>query len=319
MNEMIAPFNFDPQHDFIMVAGPTASGKSALAMDIAKAVDGVIINGDSMQIYRDLSIVTACPSPLEKMAMPHRLYNALDGADVCSVGKWLGLLHQEVAAIRAYGKVPIICGGTALYLNAAQHGISAIPDIDEALHKAVIAEHREKGGAAMLEELALFDGALAARLSPGDSQRITRAIEVYRQTSRPLSDWQQDDPQGQLSGRAFNFTVLPDRDELYARINKRFAMMWEAGALPEVERLLARELPTSAPVMKAVGVPQIAAYLAGEMTDEEAIADAAMQSRRYAKRQFTFFRNNFITNYEFQELYSTRDDLEFFSKILFSA
>lgn len=319
MNEVTTSFLFDPQHDFIMVAGPTASGKSALAMDIAKAVDGVIINGDSMQIYRDLSVVTACPSPLDKMAMPHRLYNTLDGADVCSVGKWLGLLHQEVAAIRAYGKVPIICGGTALYLNAAQHGISAIPDIAADLHEAVIAEHRQKGGAAMLEELARFDGALAARLSPGDSQRITRAIEVYRQTSRPLSEWQQDDPQGQLSGRAFNFTVLPDRDELYARINKRFAMMWGAGALPEVERLLARELPASAPVMKAVGVPQIAAYLAGEITEDDAITDAAMQSRRYAKRQFTFFRNNFITNYEFQELYSTREDLEFFSKILFSA
>lgn len=319
MNEVTSPFIFDLQHDFIMVAGPTASGKSALAMDIAKAIDGVIINGDSMQIYRDLSVVTACPSAGDKKAIPHRLYNVLDGADMCSVGKWLDYLHQEVVTIRSSGKVPIICGGTALYLNAAQHGISAIPDIDATLHDAVIAEHRQKGGAAMLEELARFDEALASRLSPGDSQRITRAIEVYRQTSRPLSEWQKDAPQGQLSGHAFNFTVLPDRDELYERINQRFAMMWDAGALPEVERLLARDLPVSAPVMKAVGVPQIAAYLAGEMTEEEAIADAAMQSRRYAKRQFTFFRNNFITNYEFTELYSTRDDLEFFSKILFSA
>lgn len=309
--------SFSHAQDYIMVAGPTASGKSALAIDLANAYDGVVINADSMQIYSDLKIVTACPDEGELSQAPHRLYNALDGAEACSVGKWMGLVRDEVANARAQGKLPILCGGTALYLNAAQHGMSEIPDIPEALHLSVIAEHKEKGGAAMLEMLAQCDPVIAQRLTAGDSQRITRAIEVYRQTGRPLSAWQADPPKGQLSGRSFNFFIAPDRDALYARIDARFAQMWEAGALEEVERLLARKLDPKLPIMKAVGVPQIADYLTGNCSKIEAIMEAQKQSRRYAKRQFTFFRNNFITNYLMEETYSKRKNLEFFSKILF--
>ena len=309
--------SFSHAHDYIMVAGPTASGKSALAIDLANAYDGVVINADSMQIYDDLKIVTACPDEDELRQAPHRLYNALDGAEACSVGRWMGLVRDEVASARAHGKLPILCGGTALYLNAAQHGMSEIPDIPDALHQEVIAEHKQKGGAAMLEALAQCDPVIAQRLTAGDSQRITRAIEVYRQTGRPLSAWQSDPPKGHLSGTSFNFFIAPDREALYARIDKRFALMWEGGALEEVEALLARKLDPKLPIMKAVGVPQIADYLAGKCSKNDAIAEAQKQSRRYAKRQFTFFRNNFITNYLIEETYSKRKNLEFFSKILF--
>ena len=308
--------SFNPRTDTIIVAGPTASGKSALAIDIAKACDGVIINGDSMQIYRDLSVVTACPDDDEQSQVPHRLYNVLDGAEACSVGKWLHLVREEVARVRALGCVPILCGGTALYLNAAQHGMSAIPDIPEDVHQAVIKEHAQKGGVQLLAELQAIDPELAARLAAGDSQRITRAIEVFRHTNRKLSDWQNDPQQGHLSGRCFNFTILPEREQLYQRINQRFKAMWDNGAVPEVATLLARNLPPKLPVMKAVGVPQIASFLNGEMTKEEAILAASQESRRYAKRQFTFFRNNFITNYLFEETYLKSKNSEFFANIL---
>ena len=307
---------FNRNQDVIMIAGPTASGKTALAIDIAHIVDGVIINGDSMQIYDDLSILTACPTEDEKQAAPHRLYNHLDGGQACSVGKWLALVHQEAEEVRRLGKVPIICGGTALYLNAAQHGISAIPDIPEQLHLQVIAEHRSLGGEAMLNHLKIIDPEIGARLSAGDSQRITKAIEVFRHTNRPLSDWQQDPPQGQLSGQFFNISILPDRAELYDRINRRFALMWDKGAVDEVKTLLKRGLAPNLPVMKAVGVPQIARYLKGEIDQTAAIEEAQTESRRYAKRQFTFFRNNFITNYPIEETYSARKKIDFFSKIL---
>ena len=307
---------FNRNQDVIMIAGPTASGKTALAIDIAHIVDGVIINGDSMQIYDDLYILTACPTEDEKQAAPHRLYNHLDGGQACSVGKWLALVHQEAEEVRRLGKVPIICGGTALYLNAAQHGISAIPDIPEQLHLQVIAEHRSLGGEAMLNHLKIIDPEIGARLSAGDSQRITRAIEVFRHTNRPLSAWQQDPPQGQLSGQFFNISILPDRAELYDRINRRFALMWDKGAVDEVKTLLKRGLAPNLPVMKAVGVPQIARYLKGEIDQMAAIEEAQTESRRYAKRQFTFFRNNFITNYPIEETYSARKKIDFFSKIL---
>ena len=308
--------NFDRTQDVIMIAGPTASGKTALAIDIAHIVDGVIINGDSMQIYDDLSIITACPSEEEQAAAPHRLYNYLDGAEACSVGKWMALMRAQVDEVRRMGKVPILCGGTALYLNAAQHGISAIPDIPEQLHLQVMAEHRSLGGEAMLAHLKIIDPEIGARLSAGDSQRITRAVEVFRHTNRPLSAWQQDPPQGQLSGQFINISILPDRAELYDRINQRFALMWDGGAIEEVRALLDRNLAPNLPVMKAVGVPQIARYLKGEIDKDNAIDEGQRESRRYAKRQFTFFRNNFITNFLIDETYSARKKIDFFSKVL---
>ena len=307
---------FNRDQDVIMIAGPTASGKTALAIDIAHIVDGVIINGDSMQIYDDLSILTACPSEEEQNEAPHHLYNHLDGAEACSVGKWMGLVREEVEKARQKGKVPILCGGTALYLNAAQHGISAIPDIPETLHLQVMAEHRSLGGEAMLAHLKIIDPEIGNRLAPGDSQRITRAIEVFRHTNRPLSAWQNDPPQGQLTGNFVNISILPERASLYERINQRFDLMWDRGAVEEVGRLLARNLTPTLPVMKAVGVPQIARYLQGECNKQTAIEEAQRESRRYAKRQFTFFRNNFITNFEIDETYSARKKFEFFSKIL---
>ena len=310
--------NFALDKDYIMVAGPTASGKSALAIDLARSFDGVVINADSMQIYQDLKIVTACPDADEQAQAPHRLYNHLDGSEACSVGRWLELVTKEVAEVRAAGKLPILCGGTALYLNAAQCGMSEIPDVPEAVHEAVIAEHQAQGGAAMLGVLAQCDPVLAGRLTAGDSQRITRAIEVYRHTGRPLSAWQNDPPKGHLSGKAFNFFIAPDRAHLYERINYRFAKMWDTGALEEVEALCQRRLDPKLPIMKAVGVPQIADYLASKCDKQSAIEEAQKQSRRYAKRQFTFFRNNFITNYLIEETYSERKNSEFFAKILFN-
>ncbi|MGC6518124.1 MAG: tRNA (adenosine(37)-N6)-dimethylallyltransferase MiaA [Candidatus Puniceispirillaceae bacterium] len=307
---------FHNEFDYIIVAGPTASGKSAMAIDLARAYDGVIINADSMQIYSDLSIITACPDDDERARAPHELYNILSGQNACSVGKWLSMARNMVLQVRAQNKLPILCGGTALYLNAARHGMSSIPDIPDELHHQIIDEHKQKGGQAMLDALARTDPALAARLSVGDSQRITRATEVFRHTGRPLSEWQNDPPCGQLPGTGFSFLLAPDRQALYERINKRFLAMWEGGAIEEVEALLAKNLESNLPVMKAVGVPQIKDYLAGIYDKQTAITEAQTQSRRYAKRQFTFFRNNFFTNFEVNETYSERKNLDFFSKIL---
>ncbi|MGB0397969.1 MAG: tRNA (adenosine(37)-N6)-dimethylallyltransferase MiaA [Candidatus Puniceispirillaceae bacterium] len=307
---------FLKQRDYIIIAGPTAGGKSAYAVALAKALDGVIINADSMQVYADLSVLTARPSAADEADVPHRLYGEIDGAVRFSAGMWLEAAKRHIKAARSAGKWPILVGGTGFYLRAAEQGLSAIPDIPDNVRAEVVAEHAQKGGEAMLAYLAEVDPDIASRLVPGDSQRLIRATEVYRHTGIALSKFQKQPPTGGLSGKALKITHLPPREVIYDRINTRFDEMMATTALAEVEKLLARNLAADLPVMKALGVSALRDYLQGKQSLEQATYLAKRDSRHYAKRQMTWLRNNFITNLLSEELYSERNFDRFFSKIL---
>jgi tRNA dimethylallyltransferase len=287
----------------IVVAGPTASGKSALALALAERLGGAIVNADSMQVYRDLSVVTARPSEAELARAPHRLYGVLDGAELCSAARWAALAHAEIAAAAAAGHRPILCGGTGLYLRALLNGIAPVPPIPGEIRAAARQRHAELGGEAFRAELAGLDPEGAARLEPGDSQRLMRAYEVVLATGTPLGVWQR----AAAPEHAFEpivFTLLPPRDRLYARIDARFTEMVEQGALDEVQALVARGLDPALPVMKAVGVPELSAYLEGAAALDAAIAAAQQASRRYAKRQYTWFRHQLPGSICLNEQYS---------------
>jgi tRNA dimethylallyltransferase len=275
----------------VIVAGPTASGKSALALALAEALAGTIINADSMQVYRDLRILSARPGPVEEARAPHRLYGVIDAAEVCSAGRWRGLALAEIAAARAGGRVPIIAGGTGLYLHALVHGIAAVPEIPAEIREAARALHAELGGAAFRARLAEREPEAAARLDPGDTQRLIRAYEVAEATGRPLAQWQRAAPAAAGVQGIACVLLLPPRAQLYAACDARFAAMMERGAVAEAETLLARGLAPDLPAMKAVGVRELGALLAGTVSRAEAIAAAQQATRRYAKRQYTWLRH----------------------------
>ena len=307
---------FNKQRDYIIIAGPTAGGKSAYALALAEALNGIIINADSMQVYSDLSVLTARPSPADEARVEHCLYGEIDGAIRFSAGMWLEAARAHIQTVRKKGKWPILVGGTGFYLRAAEAGLSAIPDVPDATRQSVIAEHSEKGGQAMLAQLFAFDPEIASRLEAGDSQRIIRAVEVYRHTGISLSTFQKQPPSGGLQGKALKITHLPAREIIYQRIETRLDEMMATTAQEEVRQLLARKLPDDLPVMKALGVRPLLDHFEGKQTLEEAIYLAKRDTRHYAKRQMTWFRNNFITNLLNEELYSKRNFEEFFSKIL---
>ncbi|HEV2675172.1 MAG TPA: tRNA (adenosine(37)-N6)-dimethylallyltransferase MiaA [Aliidongia sp.] len=274
----------------IIVAGPTASGKSALALGIARAFDGTIINADSMQVYRDLRILTARPDDAALAAAPHRLDGILDGAELCSAARWAALAHGEIAAAHRAGRLPIVVGGTGLYLRTLLQGIAAVPEIPDAMREAARARHREVGGEAFRVELARLDPAAAGRLPAGDSQRLVRAYEVVAATGRTLGDWQRAGAQDVPRYDSRQFVLLPPRDALYAACDGRLQGMIAAGALDEVAALIARGLSPDLPICKAVGVPELVRHLAGELDLATATAAAQQATRNYAKRQFTWFR-----------------------------
>ena len=306
----------NPASDYILLAGPTASGKSALALDFAEQLDGVIINADSMQVYTDLRILTARPSAEDEARLPHKLYGTVDGAERYSVGRWLTDLHLAVEQTRAQKKWPIIVGGTGFYLNAAEHGISAIPDIPQEARSEAMSYHQQYGGQGALEELQELDPAIADRLEAGDSQRLVRALEVVLHTGKPLSYWQSRPREGGLTGRAIKIAHIPERELVYERIDKRFSAMIEGGGLAEVEQLMQRHLSPDLPVMKALGVTALAAFLNGDIDKQTAVYLASRDTRHYAKRQMTWLRNNFISNYKNNETYSKQLYQKIFSKIL---
>ena len=275
----------------IIVAGPTASGKSALALAIASAFGGTIINADSMQVYRDLRVLSARPDDAALATAPHRLDGILDGAELCSAARWATLAHGEIAAAQAAGRLPIVVGGTGLYLRTLLHGIAAVPEIPEEIREAARARHRAIGGEAFRAELAKRDPVAAARLPAGDGQRLVRAYEVVTATGRTLGDWQRAGAEGVPRYDSRQFVLLPPRDALYAACDGRLEAMIAAGALDEVRGLMARGLPPEMPILKAVGVPELARHLAGEADLAVAIAAAQQATRNYAKRQFTWFRH----------------------------
>lgn len=290
----------------VIVAGPTASGKSALGLDLALEFGGEAINADSMQVYRELSILTARPTPEEEARAPHRLYGVLPAAEACSVARWLGLAKQAVAETREAGRLPILVGGTGLYLKALREGLAPVPLVPAEVRADVEARHDALGGAAFRAELARLDPEAAARLPDGDRQRLVRAFAVVEATGRSLTDWRRERPAelGPLPGRFATLAILPEREKVYAACDGRFARMLEQGALEEVRGLLALRLDPALPAMKAVGVPELAHHLAGDWTIEEAAAKARQATRNYAKRQVTWLRHQLSPDLVMPEQYS---------------
>ena len=276
----------------ILITGPTASGKSALAVELAKRHGGAVINADSMQVYDTLRVLTARPSEEEMDGVPHHLYGHVPAGAAYSTGAWLRDVTALLPALRAAGQLPVFVGGTGLYFMALTGGLSDMPDIPEALREELRARLLEEGPDALFAELAEADPAMAARLNRQDGQRIVRALEVVKATGRSIADFQgRTGPRVIDAEEARKIVVLPDRAVLHARINGRFEKMLQQGADDEVRALLALGLAAEAPVMKAIGVSQIAAMLKGEMTREEVLEKGAAATRQYAKRQMTWFRN----------------------------
>ena len=278
---------------YIMIAGPTASGKSRFAVELAKRVNGVVINADSMQIYKDLSVLTARPRKVEMEGVPHYLFGILDGAHRASVAEWLEQAAKVISLVRSSGKLPIIVGGTGMYLRAAQHGIAPVPDVPSQVHQYCIDLHCKIGGKRFRDRLAKLDPEIAFRFEKGDRQRLIRAMGVVLATERPLSWWQQQPHIGAFSGKAVKIAIVPARQILYSQINRRFDAMFDGGAVQEVAALLDRKLDASLPLMKALGVTPISSFLRKEVSEEDAKLLAKRDSRRYAKRQLTWIRNNF--------------------------
>ncbi len=276
----------------LVIGGPTASGKSKAALEIAKKTPAVIINADSMQVYEEIPILSDQPSQEVQAQTPHALYGFMSYRESCSAGRWAELAAAEITKAHANKRLPILVGGTGLYIQSLMQGISPIPEVDQAMRKAAEAKLKEVGHAAFHALLAARDPEIAARLKPGDTQRMTRAWEMLEQTGKSLAYWHTLTPKKYLPAAQFSgFFIHPPREKLYAIINQRFEHMLETGAVEEVKKLLAFEVPAAHPMMKALGVPEIAAYLKGKKTREEAIAKAQQMSRNYAKRQITWFKN----------------------------
>ncbi len=272
-----------------LIAGPTASGKSALAIDVARAHGGVVVNADSAQVYRDLRILSARPSADEEAIVPHRLFGHVDGATLYSAATWAREATAEIDAAHVMGRLPVLVGGTGLYLRTLLDGIAPVPEIDPAIR----ADVRAMPVAAAVAALASLDPEAAARLHPTDTTRIARALEVVRATGRTLTDWQADRVGGIADRvRVAAMVLLPDRAWLTERCDRRLAAMFDGGAVEEVAALLSRtDVPPDAPVRRAIGVEVIAQWQNGDITRDEALSQARFATRQYAKRQYTWFRN----------------------------
>jgi tRNA dimethylallyltransferase len=276
----------------VLIAGPTASGKSALALNLAEALGGTIINADSMQVYRDLATITARPTPVEAARVPHLLYGHVDAAENYSVGRWCVDASAALAEVARAGRLPILVGGTGLYFKTLTQGLAAVPPIPSEVRTAVRGRLESEGIAPLYAELASRDPATAQRLMPGDRSRITRALEVVLATGRSLTDWHREGMRPALAAeQAVKLFLDVDRAELYRRIDARFDAMLAAGALEEVRVLARRALDPALPAMKAHGVPWLIRHLKGEIDLDEAADEAKRDTRRYTKRQATWFRH----------------------------
>ena len=281
-----------PKPAAILLAGPTASGKSALALALAERHGGVVIKADSMQVYRDRRIITARPTPAEEARAPHRLYGHVDAAENYSVGRWCADVKAALAEAAGRGWLPVVTGGTGLYFKALTQGLSAIPPTPPEVRETVRGRLASEGVAALLAELARHDPESAARLMPGDRARITRALEVVLATGRTIGDWHREGLLAELAAeRCLCVFLDPEREPLKRRIDARFESMLAAGALDEVRALDARGLDPALPAMKAHGVPWLRRYLHGEISLDDAAEGGKRDTRRYTRRQATWFRN----------------------------
>ncbi|MFL6845810.1 MAG: tRNA (adenosine(37)-N6)-dimethylallyltransferase MiaA [Allosphingosinicella sp.] len=269
-----------------LIAGPTASGKSALALALAERSGGTVINADSAQVYADLRILSARPSREDEARAPHRLYGYRDAALPCSAAEWAADAKREIADVHAAGALPILVGGTGLYIRTLLYGIAPVPEIDPAIRQAIRSFTVAHNYASLERE----DPSAAARLRPSDTSRVARALEVVRSTGRPLADWQKERVGG-IAGevKLLPLILLPARDWLYQRCDERFDKMMSDEGIEEVRALLERRLNPMLPAMRAIGVREIAGFLSGALTREEALAAGRTATRQYAKRQYTWF------------------------------
>jgi tRNA dimethylallyltransferase len=276
----------------VLIAGPPASGKSALALVLAERIGGMIVNADSMQVYRDLRIITARPTPADEARVPHRLYGHVDAAESYSVGRYIGDAAATLAEAERLHLVPIFVGGTGLYFKALTYGLAAVPPIPTDIRAAVRVRLAAEGPDALHAELARRDPGMAARLKPADRARIARAVEVIEATGRSLTEWHHEGMAPVLdAARVVTVFLKAERAALHRRIDTRFDRMLESGALEEVKALAGRGLDPALPAMKAHGVPWLCRHLAGEMSLADAANAAKKDTRHYTKRQFTWFRH----------------------------
>lgn len=297
-------------HKVIIIAGPTASGKSALALQVAQRLDSAVLNCDAMQIYKDIPIIAATPSAAEKDAVPHLLYELYDCAKRGNVVEWLDLCVAEIRRLWAQNKIPVVVGGTGMYIDALINGVTPIPEVPAEIRQQVRQEMETAGLPALHAWLQEHDAEMAAKLSPNDKTRVTRAAEIIRFTGKKLSDWYQEPMVKKLPEAEFTVVkIVPTLDRIAERCRFRLdKMVYEWGALKEIENLVARGLSADLPAMKALGVPELSAYVRGQMPLEEALELAKLHTRQYAKRQHTWLRHKLVANVVFEDIFSGQSE-----------
>jgi tRNA dimethylallyltransferase len=298
----------------VVIAGPTASGKSALALALAARFDGMVVNADSMQVYRELRVLTARPDPCETARVPHRLFAVLGAAERCSAGRWLALAEGALAEAAAARRPAFVVGGTGLYLRALSRGLSPIPPIPPGIRDATRQLLDEIGAAALHARLAARDAQAGARIRPTDRQRVARAWEVLAATGRSITDWQRQPPEPHRR-RLATLHLLPPRETLYGACDARFERMLAAGALDEAQLMAGLGLDPDLPAMKAVGLVPLLRHLEGALSFDEARRIAQRDTRRYAKRQMTWLRHQMTADRRWDAQYSERLNDESFSFI----
>ena len=294
----------------LLIGGPTASGKSALALGLARAFDGVVINADSMQVYAELRVLSGRPDAAEEAAVAHRLYGVVSASERFTVGRWRELAMSEISAAHEAKRLPIVVGGTGLYFRALLQGLSPIPEIPPAVRAAAARQLAALGPAGLHAALDLCDPETARRLKPSDKQRIVRAWEVVSATGRGLADWQREPGERPADWRPLTLVLAPPRQDIYAACDARLKRMAAAGALEEALTLAGLGLDPGLPAMKAVGVREFLACARGESTLDEAIAAAQQTTRRYAKRQLTWFRHQMLKANFIIDMISNKQDSE---------
>ncbi len=305
------------QTPVLVIAGPTASGKSGAALAVAEEFGGTVINSDSMQVYHELRILTARPSEEDEVEIPHRVYGVLSAAERCTAARWREMALDAIARSISQGLLPILCGGTGLYVKALVEGLSAVPEIPDDIKAALQIRLEREGVEALHAELAVREDPMAERLEPGDRQRVVRALAVLEATGKSLAYWQSVPSDGAPDGLCFHTLAFdPPREALYQSCNARFEAMARNGALEEVGALMGLQLDPGLPAMKALGVPEFIAHLKGETALEDAISAAQQSTRRYAKRQIIWIRNQMITNLHLPEQYSERIRDKIFSYVV---